>query len=417
MQTERRSVRRRTVLKTLGVGVTAPFVVGSVVSAAEEAADSWTVAVLPDTQKYAETSALVSYAHDQTRWIVDNREVENIRFVTHCGDIVENADERDEWDRMDEVMARLDGIVPYSAVPGNHDWVGWFDPRSIENYRSYFGPSRYSGESWYGGSGPDGLSHYQFFSAGGYEFLHLGLEWEVPGSVDDPNTPFGWARQILQQYPDYPTILTTHSYLTDDGGRMQSVQGDWGDTTIDGAADPNRDVGNAGETAWRELVRSNSQVFMVFNGHFSKDGGENSQRSENADGLPVYEVMADYQRRQRGGDGWLRLVSFRPGGGADGADRIHVRTYSPSLGRFETDHDSEFWFDLRFADRFAGDDGGGETNDGDVDGDGDVDSDDVRLVQRRIANYDDDIDTAAADVDDDGDIDIYDAIAIRNMGR
>ncbi|SEO23093.1 Calcineurin-like phosphoesterase [Halogranum amylolyticum] len=423
MRSDRRSVRRRAVLKALGVGVAAPLVVGGVASTADAASESWTVVVLSDTQKYAENSSLVSYAHDQTRWVVDNHEAENVRFVTHCGDVVENPEERTEWERMDEVMARLDGVVPYSTVPGNHDWVGWFDPRSIEHYRSYFGPARYDGRSWYGGSGPDGLSHYQFFAAGGYEFLHLGLEWEVPGSADDPATPFGWARQLLRRYADRPTIVTTHSYLRDDGDRMERVQGDWGETTVDGNPDPNRATGNAGETTWRELVRTNSQIFAVFNGHFSRDGGESFRVSENDDGLPVYQIMADYQRRRRGGEGWLRLVSFLPGDGAGGDDRIQVRTYSPSLGVFETDADSEFGFDLRFAERFApsGGDGEGEEDDpedetlaGDVDGDGDIDADDVGLVQRRIARYDDDVDETAADVDGDGDVDIADAIAIRN---
>jgi hypothetical protein len=37
----------------------------------------------------------------------------------------------------------------------------------------------------------------------------------------------------------------------------------------------------------------------------------------------------------------------------DEADRIRVRTYSPTLDRFETGGRSRFGFDLDFADRFG----------------------------------------------------------------
>jgi hypothetical protein len=340
------TVRRRTLLKAVGAAWTLPAVASA---GAEAAADPWSLVALPDTQGYAESSSLVTYAQDQVDWVVDNVEAENIAFVSHEGDIVDRGDDRTEWERMDGVMGTLDGVVPYAAPPGDHDWFVEEDrSSSTEYYREFFGGGRYEGRGWFGGSAPNDLSHYQLFSAGGYDFLHIDLEWEAPGDASDPDTPLGWAQSVMDQYPDRPTIVTTHSYVWDGDppGRTTFVEENDGD-------------GSSGEEIWQEVVEPNPQVFMVLCGNFHEgsgsDDGEYHQVSTNAAGLPVYELLADYQDYPNGGNGWLRLVRFVPGGGSDDQDRIEVRTYSPSLDEYQTDASSEFGFDLSFADRFSAD--------------------------------------------------------------
>ncbi|RDI69705.1 metallophosphoesterase [Halopelagius longus] len=400
--TARLAPTRRTVLGALGAGA-GLTAFGSALGSAQSS-DHWTIVVLPDTQIYAKRQS--PYAGDQTQWIADNRDSENIAFVTHAGDVVDHGDVDAEWKHMDKAFSALDGTVPYSVVPGNHDWAVMADRTSSSaKYKEYFGPSRYQGRSWFGGAGPttdnqnrENLNTYQLFSAGGHDFLHLGLEWEPPGSTDDPSTPLGWAQQVLDNNPDRPTILTTHSYLKVGGERAKSVQEKNG-------------YGNAGQTVWEELVAPNPQVFMVVGGHWhSGNDGESHRVSTNDSGGKVYEILANYQDRTNGGYGLLQRVEFRPGGGDP--DRIQVRTYSPSRDEFEKDGDSEYGFDLSFEERFGT--SGGDAAGGDVDGDGDVDDDDVELVQRSVAGEDVGIDESAADVDGDGDVDIGDVVSIRD---
>ncbi|ELZ33422.1 serine/threonine phosphatase [Halogeometricum pallidum JCM 14848] len=393
---------RRTILRALGAGATLAGV-GAAGSSAQSA-EPWTVVALPDTQFYAEDKT--SYPRDQAEWIAAARDEENIAYVSHLGDVVEHGDDEAEWEHMSDSLAPLDGTVPYSTLPGNHDWASLGDrTSSIENYQQYFGPSRHEGEGYFGGAGPDDLNTYQLFSAGGYDFLHLALEWEVPGEIDDPSTALGWAQSVLEQYPDRPTIVTTHSYLRDyPQRRTLQVQEDNG-------------IGTEGQTVWEKLIAPNSQVFMVLCGHWHRDDGEAHQVSSNDDGEEVYELLSDFQNRSNGGYGLLRQVQFQPGegGSEDDPDRIQVYTYSPSTDEFLEDADSEFGFDLDFDARF------GSASDGplagDADGDGDVDSDDVDAIQRSIAGEDVDINTEAADVDDDGDVDIGDAIRARNISE
>jgi len=343
---------RRRLLKTVGAGI-GLATLGTTGGAGQQSA-SWSIVALPDTQVYAKDDT--PYANEQTQWIVDNRDSENIAFVSHEGDVVDHGDDDAEWQYMDAAMAKLDGVVPYATVPGNHDWATlWDKESSIDKYKQYFGPSRYDGRDWYGGAGPTdvdenraNINSYQLFSAGGYDFLHLALEWEPAGSTDDPSTPLGWAQQVLDEHPDRATILTTHSYLRDNPDRRATE-----------LQEPN-DIGNTAQTVWEELISPNQQIFMVLGGHWHEEDGEVKQVSTNDAGEAVYEMLANYQFRSDGGHGLMRHIRFNPGGGRDAADRIAVRTFSPSTGEEQTDDDSEFHFDLDFDARFGSESSTGE---------------------------------------------------------
>jgi len=333
---------------------------GGSVSGAEM---SWTIVALPDTQKYSESAERIYMLLDQTQWIVSNLKTKNIVFVTHEGDIVEHRRKLSEWKRADKAISMLDGdlhshpdgLVPYAVAMGNHDFHSTNKRRSdASEYLAYFGPSRYTGRTWYLGASPTGLNHAQFFRGGGRKFLHLSLELEVGGSASDPATPLGWAQSMLDAHPNIPTIITTHSYMWDKRGAEGRTS----------SAQARR--GNSGEVIFQELISPNPQVFMVLNGHWHKApngiDGEYHQISINLAGLPVYEMLADYQDYpdtdpddgidDGGGNGYLRLIKFVPGGGAEGLDRIQVKTYSPTLNTFQTDFNSQFAFDLNFDDRF-----------------------------------------------------------------
>jgi hypothetical protein len=336
---QRRGVSRRDVLKGTGALGTAGIGLSSI-SGRATAATPWTIAVLPDTQKYAESSSLISRAAAQTNWIKNNKSAQNIVFVSHVGDIVELGSSTTQWQRMDGVMDTLDGVVPYATVVGNHDYARTSDrSSSTANYSNYFGRNRYSGRSWFGGSGPNDRAHYQRFSAGGYSFLHLDLEWGVPGTVSNTGTVMGWANSILSQNPNRPTIITTHAYL-------------WDKVGYEGHA-TERKGANSGHDIYRNLIRRHPQVFMVLNGHYYRADGQWRQTSTNDAGSKLYEMLADYQGYANGGDGWMRLVRFVPGGGAGGQDRVSVRTYSPSRNEYKTDGRSQFSFDFSFANRFS----------------------------------------------------------------
>lgn len=303
------------------------------VPAQAEQPGTFTVVVIPDTQKYAVSDTLAQSVTAQTQWIVDQRDDLGIAFAAHLGDVVDLHPDSRQWDRMSASMKVLDDAgVPNSVLPGNHD----LDTSTGEspNYDRYFPSSRYADATWtpstsrYGGSyAPHGnRSSYSLFSAGGLDLMVLSLEYGAPDDV------LAWARQVLADHPDRRVILATHAFLHLGGARSTYI------TRKDPGA-------NTPAQIWEELVRSSCSIFLVVNGHESSgDRGESRRSDLNDCGRPVQQVLTDYQGRANGGDGWLRYYTFDPAN-----DVVTARTYSPTLGRFESDADSAFTFSYDMA--------------------------------------------------------------------
>jgi hypothetical protein len=289
---------------------------------APPSAPDFTIVALPDTQHYVDNVANTPNYMAQTQWVVNTRSSLNTLFVTHEGDVVEHADQFEvEWQRADAAMDTLDNnSVPNNLTTGNHDVNTSNGNGSF--FDQYFPPSRYLGNSWYGGylgqlvSDPVNRlnkNNYELFSDGNLDFIILHLE------LDIPDYSLNWANGILQQYPNRLAIITTHLFVDTTNNRRTTSQ-----------FLPN---GNSAEAVWQRLVRPNCNVIMVLNGHYP---GEGRRTDLNACGKPVHQLLADYQDRANGGDGWLRIMTFKPS-----ESKIYVYTYSPTrnggAGQYETD--------------------------------------------------------------------------------
>jgi hypothetical protein len=275
---------------------------------------SFTLIPIPDTQYYTQLNNGIFEA--QTQWIASQIEARNIFFASHEGDIVENWDNLAQWTVASTAMATLDAVLPYGINLGNHDMSA---TRATELYNQHFGPWRFADKSWHKGSFPEGTNNnsYQIVSEAGMDFLFLNLEFCPTSSV------IQWANGVLAAHPNVRAIVTTHGYLDSAGNRnIGAPSGGCVGTT------------NNTQYMWDQLIYPNPQIFLVLAGHTL---GESRRTDLNIAGKPVHQVLADYQGRTNGGNGWLRIMTFKPG-----EDRIYVETYSPTLNQFETDANSKF---------------------------------------------------------------------------
>ena len=277
----------------------------------------FTVVVLPDTQNYAEKYPDTYLA--QTQWVKDHAAADNIKFVIHLGDIVQHFNKREqEWQVADRAHKILDGAVPYSVVPGNHD-MEYVNKKIIRNnrlYNQYFPPARFEGNDWYGGHKDDtNDNNYCFFEAAGMKFMVLSLEFAPRDET------LAWAGKILAAHPQHRTILATHCYMRPKGRDKQCG-------CSYGLAD------NSGEEIWEKLIRKHANVFLVLSGHVL---GVGTQASVNDAGLPVHEMLVDYQGLPNGGDGWLRIMRFLPD-----QNKIVVKAYSPVLDKYNPEPEHSF---------------------------------------------------------------------------
>lgn len=287
------------------------------------AAPDFSLIALPDTQYYSASmnGGTPAIFHEQTQWIVDNKDALNIAFVAHLGDCVQNGnDNNTEWQVADAAMARLEdggttGLlhgIPFGVAPGNHDQSPFGSPSgsSTQKFNQYFGVSRFEGRGYYGGHySSNNDNNYALFSASGLDFVVLFFEYDSSPS----SSLLGWADDLLTQYADRRAIVVSH-YLMQPG-----TQGSWG---------------SQGRTIY-DALKHHPNLFLMLCGHLATEG----RRTDTYDGNTVWTVLSDYQERSHGGDGWLRIYTFSPA-----QNEVRVQTYSPYLDRYEADSSSEFSF-------------------------------------------------------------------------
>ncbi|PFG42021.1 calcineurin-like phosphoesterase family protein [Isoptericola jiangsuensis] len=293
------------------------------------------------------------------QWVADNVDERKIAYVAHTGDIIENnirstttpAEVQRVRDEL-AVSSRVQEIIEASGVPngvvaGNHDNQTGTQVGPDSPYNEFYGPARYEALSagWQDASygGPwrpgDNENHYDLFSAGGLDFVVVGLSYGVTREET------AWASSVFERYPDRNGILLTHDYLQPS-------------TAVDG-----RDAALSpvdGATLFNTVVARNPNVFLVLGGH--RHGvGTNVKDAGHGSGDAVVEMLADYQfytvsadrlgltevggyapdDQLRFGASFFRLLQFDVDRGL-----MTVDTYSPLLDEFgATEHDDEQRYD------------------------------------------------------------------------
>ncbi|MBL9162048.1 MAG: metallophosphoesterase [Planctomycetaceae bacterium] len=354
---------------------------------------AFTVAFVGDTQNYS--SDYPAIFNQVTQWLVDNKAARNIQFVVQDGDIV-NGDATNQWNNARAALSKLDGVIPYATVRGNHDIGSQFD------FVSRFGPgSPYSQQ-------PTLVDHFEVpgqptwdmrntahkFEANGQKFLIVTID------ISAGNNVVAWANDVIAANPDRRVILDTHAYMYDGGERFNNAAdpenpghthdqsrdellrtGTQIDSIYNGAAYGGQDA----ESLWNALVKNHANVSLFLSGHQFEDFDQFKYHLDTGvNGNRVHELLVDPQNMANGGNGWIRLLEFDPDGMT-----VHVKTYSPFLNQWDTSPDN--FYDIRLSPIVPGD----------FDYDGVVDGDDFLVWQRQLGSTTD----LAADGNDDGVVD------------
>lgn len=299
-------------------------------------AGSWTLVILPDTEVYSR--AYPQHYKAQTQWIADHTKSHSIKYVLHEGDITDN-NLPEQWDNAVQAMKILDGKVPYAIVPGNHDYGpngDAADRTTMFTEERYFGiGSPNSHQPSIGGffEADSTENSYHAFDAGDREWLVIGLEWAPRDEVVE------WANKVVAAHPDHSIMLLTHAYMYYDDTRYDwATKGNnqtWNPHSY-GVAKVPRETVNDGEQLWQKLVSKYPNFRFTFNGHVLEDG-TGRLVSKGVHGNTVHQILANYQFKEEGGRGDMRLLEFL----ADGKT-VKVRTYSPVLDRYDTATDQQF---------------------------------------------------------------------------
>jgi concanavalin A-like lectin/glucanase superfamily protein len=256
----------------------------------------FTLVVMPDTQYLFDQDRIHPAPLEASfRYVLDPGDDQNVVFLAHLGDVTQNG-LASEYAAASPVFCLLDQKgVAYSVLAGNHD-VSGDDQRGPTPYLAAFPPSRFSHQSTYGGSSPDGYNHYHVLHASGRDWLLLALDWRLSSAG------FAWANSVIAAHPKLPTIVTTHEIAyADDSGQAY--------------------LSSYGQQLWDGLVKDNDQIFLTLNGHYWPPG---STTLKNTAGNDVHVHITNYQNRYYGGAAMIRTYRFDTD-----RDTIDVATFSP----------------------------------------------------------------------------------------
>lgn len=256
----------------------------------------FTLYFFSDTQVYSYLQPAVFCA--MTDWMLQNYEKDNALYALHAGDTVDNYLQERFWDNADLALAPLQGKLPLLCVAGNHD-VGMgamkYDAWKERDYLSVKNKLQLY---------RDGECFYEPFTAGGTDFLVLGIGWQK----DESWVPF--ARRVLEKYNDRVCIILVHSFINSSGVLTEM-----------------------GTTVERELIRPYTGVRLVLCGHCCGAGLWTGSYEDGA--RTVNGMLYDYQDDFAKGRGYLRILRFDPL-----TRSIEATTYSPYLDDYNYYNDA-----------------------------------------------------------------------------
>lgn len=344
--------------------------------------DDWDGVSEPSDVMTIEEQAVWQRAYRaETEWIRDNAVQRKIAYTAHTGDVIENdyydplatnaqgnllyPGLNEQVDREFAFTSGAQGILDEAGlvnqvIAGNHDNQLGKEIGPDSRFSRTFSPERYyeAAEGWPAGAsyhtwdettdasgavttpGRDSQNNYVLFSAGGLDFVAVGLSYGVTAEEA------AWASDVFERYHDRNGILLTHAYLapsTAPDGRGANFSGD-------------------GSRLFQQVVTSNPNVFLVLAGHEHGVGTNLKTGVGTTVAHNVVELLADYQfykvsagelfpgkadaqgRIDLNGDGvtdrratdqlqfgasFMRMLQFDVE-----RSEVHIDTYSPLLENF-----------------------------------------------------------------------------------
>jgi hypothetical protein len=278
--------------------------------------DYFSLIILPDTQYY--TSKFPDFIYHQMEWIVENKDLLNIQYVVHMGDITDNNKES-AWEVASLSYETLEKAgIPYTVVCGDNDIKNpvknnYDGKRHTELFNKYFPVSRFDKPHswWKGGFFETGKidNYYCLFKYRDYNYIIINLEVA-------PRSPvLKWAAGICSQNPSARVIVVTHDYLDSEGKRLDDLE----TFALNGKDKAGKLKGNNADEVFKKLIKKNYNILMVLCGH--KNGTYEKTVKINLDSgktRKVFEILTDFQDEkvkgsdERSGKGLLRVLKIYP---------------------------------------------------------------------------------------------------------
>ncbi len=255
----------------------------------------------------------------QFEWIRDNAEEKKIAFSVGLGDITET-NTKAEYLKVIEAYDKIDGIVPFSIIRGNHERTSSNDTTM---YDTYITQDRYGDEIT---GSLDGTMHntYRIIQIGKVKYMFMNLDLVLSDEAIE------WANGIISEHPECHVIVSTHAYKNMSGTYLTlATKGQFG-------------VQNDSEVLWDRLLSQHENIVMMLYGHSPKDTIYYKQR-EGVHGNKVTEMLINPSEADKrwGGCGFVAMLYFSEDG-----EQVGVQYYSTIKDAYHKAYKEQYEFTL-----------------------------------------------------------------------
>lgn len=261
--------------------------------------DTFTLAVIPDTQVEVASAAAYPRFTNRIQWLVSNKTSLNLKYVWQVGDLQDWDDAtHSHYERASNGLKPLEQAgIPLALSVGNHDTAavcagGSACPgvdiptafRNIPTWNQYYPASRFPGIKTlcqefgnYSGRllavGPSGTgvqtpsyirdkctvsnstdNAYRTFTAGGLQWLLINYEMWPRQAVQE------WMKTVIERHADHNVILITHMHMS---GGNTGLPTDFG-----GYGSPQ----GSPKAVYDNVISQFSNVRIVSSGHIGASG-------------------------------------------------------------------------------------------------------------------------------------------------
>ena len=218
-----------------------------------------------------------NYVDTLFSWIAENAKDQKIQHVFTLGDLTDRSAVHDpmlsygavdpvgndatydaEYEIVKSAISKLDGIVPYSIVRGNHDGYQIDEFFNYEEYTKNFDGFYREDSGVYKNSI---TNSYRLVEIQGIKFIFITLDFNPSREV------IYWMDDLLTTYSDHNAIITTHSYTHVVDGNLTIAN----ITNITDCIVKTQYKGAAANWIWENCLKKHSNVIMTVSGHVGVD--------------------------------------------------------------------------------------------------------------------------------------------------
>lgn len=285
----------------------------------------YTFVVFPDIQIMTNYNEI--RLRRQVRWLALNKDTFNVKFAMFVGDLSDFGQREDLYERAADAMSQLDNVIPYTFVPGNHDYDNNANTRSQVYFNRYFPVSKHSLLPGFGGVMEEEsmCNNYYTVNADGVDYLIISLEYDARLKT------LRWAGRVIEEHPNHRVIIETHNLVQTNNTFAKNP-----DHFGYEASSPQK--------VFDELVAKYDNVFLAVSGHriyddilYRYDYGDNGNR--------ILSMLVDGQGTKYNGENaqdMLLLVHVN-----EAKKTMNFVYYSPEKGKVWNIQNQ---FQLSFAD-------------------------------------------------------------------